>query len=448
VQTPVIDKYCIGCHNGKPRKDGKSLPDLTLKPKEARGFKIMLGRNRKCNFTPSYWTLRSYVRSTNEADIHMLLPYEFSADSAKLIRMLRKGHHNVKLPPEAWDRLITWIDLSAPYYGTWSENVGKAKVDRTRTTRKDLLKLYANIDDNPEEIFNLTTPPTAPVMPAPEKPRLDKAPKIAGWPFDAAEAKKRQAASGAKTQQTIELADGVKLVMTLIPAGEFVMGDAAGHRDETPAAVKIAKPFWMGTLEVTNAQFALFDPTHDSRIEAYPGNNFSVKVRGELVNAPDQPVCRISQTQAVAFCKWLSKKTGKKFALPTEAQWEYACRAGTASAMNFGAPGDDHSGQANLADMTCAKVWHWVHPGGSKFNDKVFASAKVGTYAPNAWGLHDMHGNVAEWTCSPYPLSTDKMAIRGGSWNDRPKNARSATRQSLRKHERAYDVGFRVIRQP
>ena len=454
VQTPVIDKYCIGCHNGKARKDDKTPPDLTTRPKETRGFRIMLGRNRKCNFTPSYWTLRSYVRSTNEADSHLLLPYEFSADSAKLIRMLRKGHHNVKLPPEAWDRLITWIDLSAPYYGTWSENVGTAKVDKYRTVRKNLLKLYANIDENPEEIFNRTSTPTSPVMPAPEKPRTAKAPKVSGWPFDAAEARRRQAAGGAKTRQTLDLGDGVKLVMTLIPAGQFVMGDADGHPDEgPPAAIKIAEPFWMGAFEVTNAQFALFDPTHDSRLEAYPGNNFSVRIRGELVNKPDQPVCRISQTQARAFCMWLDKKTGRKFALPTEAQWEYACRAGTGTPLNFGDRAADHSTHANLADMTSTKVWHWVHPGGSKFNDKAFASAPVGSYTPNAWGLHDMHGNVAEWTISPYarnakPDADSKVAIRGGSWNDRPKNARSSARQMLRTHERAYDVGFRVICKP
>ncbi len=446
VQSPVIDKYCIGCHNGEPRKDKLTPPDLTLKPKEARGFKIMLGRNRKCNFTPSYWTLRSYVRSTNEADVHMLMPHEFSADSAKLIRMLRKGHHNVKLPAEAWDRLITWIDLSAPYYGTWSEIVGKAKVDKHRTVRNELLKLYANVDDNPEEVFALTSTPTTPVMPQPEKPR-PAAPKVSGWPFDATEAKKRQAAAGGQTQRTIELADGVKLSMTLIPIGQFVMGSPSGHPDEAPAAAKISESFWIGTFEVTNAQYAAFDPTHDSRIEAYPGNNFSVKVRGELVNGPDQPVCRISQTQAAAFCKWLSKKTGKQFALPTETQWEYACRAGADTPLNFGQTDSDHSTHANLADTTCAKVWHWVHPGGSKFNDKKFASAKVGSYAPNAWGLHDMHGNVAEWTGSPYNAG-GKIAIRGGSWNDRPKNARSSIRQSLRGHERAYDVGFRVICKP
>jgi formylglycine-generating enzyme required for sulfatase activity len=235
--------------------------------------------------------------------------------------------------------------------------------------------------------------------------------------------------------------------MTLIPIGQFVMGSPSGHPDEAPAAAKISESFWIGTFEVTNAQYAAFDPTHDSRIEAYPGNNFSVKVRGELVNGPDQPVCRISQTQAAAFCKWLSKKTDKQFALPTETQWEYACRAGADTPLNFGQTDSDHSTHANLADTTCAKVWHWVHPGGSKFNDKKFASAKVGSYAPNAWGLHDMHGNVAEWTGSPYNAG-GKIAIRGGSWNDRPKNARSSIRQSLRGHERAYDVGFRVICKP
>jgi len=458
VQQPVLDKYCVGCHDGKRRDDGKTPPDLTTRPKDARSFHIMLGRNRKCNFTPSYWTLRAYVRSTNEADNHLLLPYEFSADSSRLIRMLRKGHHNVTLPPEAWDRLITWIDLSAPAYGTWSENVGTAKVDKYRTIRKDLLKLYANVDEDPELILKRTSAPVVPVMPPAETPRLTKVPRVEGWPFNASQAKQLQTRAGEQTQKTFELAPGVKLVMTLVPAGRFVMGDAAGHRDEgPPAAVEIAKPFWMGTFEVTNAQFALFDPTHDSRLEAYPGNSFSVRHRGELVNGPTQPVCRISQTQARAFCAWLSKKTSKAFDLPTEAQWEYACRAGTATPMNFGPATADHSSHANLADAASKKVWHWLQPGESTFDDKAFASTTAGSYAPNAWGLHDMHGNVAEWTRSPYrpyPVTTakltatDRVTVRGGSWNDRPANARSSVRHMLRPHERAHDVGFRVICTP
>jgi len=459
VQEPVIDKYCIGCHDGKAREDGEVVVDLTTRPKEARIFKIMLGRSRKCNFTPSYWTLRSYVRSTNEADNHLLLPYEFSADSSKLIQMLRKGHHNVELPAEAWDRLITWIDLSAPAYGTWSENVGSAKVERYRAVRNDLLKLYANVDDDPEIIFECPTTPAEPIMPLPEKPRRTTVPRISGWPFDSVEAKRRQENAAGRTRQTIDLGEGVQLEMTLIPSGEFVMGDPAGHPDEGPAAaVKIAGPFWMGTFEVTNAQFARFDPSHDSRLEAYPGNNFSVRVRGEMVNGPDQPVCRISQIQATAFCQWLSKTTGRQFTLPTEAQWEYACRAGTATPLNFGQPDADHSSHANLADVTSTNTWHWVHPGGSSFDDKAFASTNVGTYEPNRWGLYDMHGNVAEWTLSAYrrypyhakagASSTDKVVVRGGSWNDRAQNARSSFRVMYRPHERVHDVGFRVICAP
>ena len=98
-----------------------------------------------------------------------------------------------------------------------------------------------------------------------------------------------------------------------------------------------------------------------------------------------------------------------------------------------------------------------MHPGGS-FNDKAFASTDVGTYESNPWGLYDMHGNVAEWTRSPYQRdpyhaqagasSTDKVVVRGGSWNDRVINARSSFRMMYRPHERVYDVGFRVICEP
>ncbi len=456
VQRPVLDKYCIGCHNGEARKDGKNPPDLRTQPKVVKKFRIMLGRMRSCNFTPSYWTLRSYVRSTNEADNHMLLPYEFSADSSRLIRMLRKGHHNVELSPEAWDRLITWIDMSAPYYGTWTENVGSRKVEASSKIRKDLLKLYANIDDDQERITQPSEQPVKPVMPKAEEPRQTTIPHVDGWPFDATRAKELQAQTEHDAERTVDLGDGVKLDMTLIPAGQFIMGDNNGHPDETPAtAVTITEPFLMGAFEISNAQFAKFDPTHDSRLEAYPGNTFSSKVRGQMVNGPDQPVCRISQIQAQEFCRWLSKKTGKQFDLPTESQWEYACRAGTGTPLSFGLPAADHSLHANVADKSSEKVWHLLQPGESIFDDKAFASTGVGSYAPNAWGLHDMHGNVAEWTRSPYraypyPWNMelepgDKVVVRGGSWNDFTKDAHSAYRLMYRPHERVYDVGFRVV---
>ena len=296
-------------------------------------------------------------------------------------------------------------------------------------------------------------------MPRAEEPRQATTPRVDGWPFDTARAKELQAQAKHDETCDVDLGNGATLNMTLIPAGQFVIGDNRGHQDETPAtAATIAEPFLMGTFEVSNAQFAEFDPTHDSRLEAYPGNTFSTRVRGQMVNGPDQPVCRVSQIQAREFCRWLSKKTGRQFDLPTEAQWEYACRAGTDTALWFGMPGADHGAHANLADKSSQKVWHLLQPGESIFDDKAFASAEVGSYAPNPWGLHDMHGNVAEWTRSPYhayPYAWDmelkpgdKVVARGGSWNDFSKDARSAYRLMYRPHERVYDVGFRVVCKP
>ncbi len=194
--------------------------------------------------------------------------------------------------------------------------------------------------------------------------------------------------------------------------GELVLFDATKGRHEAD-----------GVIQRIPGRGRTVEPVILDNVD--PGNNFSVRVRGEMVNGPDQPVCRISQTRAVAFCSWLSKTTGRQFTLPTEAQWEYACRAGTATPLYFGRADADHSPYANLADVTNQKVWHWVHPGGSKFDDKAFACTAVGSYAPNQWGLYDMHGNVAEWTRSPY--------------------ARSSFRMMYRPHERVHDVGFRVI---
>ncbi len=137
--------------------------------------------------------------------------------------------------------------------------------------------------------------------------------------------------------------------LTRIPAGQFVMGNLAGAADERPQAkVRIEQPFWIGAMEVTNAQFAKFDPRHDSRVESK--NTYQFGIHGYPVNRPEQPVVRVSFNEAMAFCRWLSEKTGRKFSLPTEAQWEYACRAGTATPLSYGDVDADFAGFANLAD--------------------------------------------------------------------------------------------------
>jgi formylglycine-generating enzyme len=216
---------------------------------------------------------------------------------------------------------------------------------------------------------------------------------------------------------------GIKLVQ--IEPGTFVMGNgdappktladwAKRDYDESPAhKVTISKVFLMGTTEVTNAQYEKFDPEH---------KNFRGK--DGVSKTDDEPVTFVTWHQAVAFCDWLSKKEGKAYRLPTEAEWEYACRAGTETVFN---PGDKLTAeQANI---------------GLTLEGRPAASTvKVGRYKPNAWGLLDMHGNVAEWCLDwhgPYDAAeqTDPVGREDGyakiarGWSfHRPERARDAIR--------------------
>jgi formylglycine-generating enzyme required for sulfatase activity len=275
-----------------------------------------------------------------------------------------------------------------------------------------------------------------------------------------AEAERRQAAAGARKRRAIDLGGGLSIQLVLIPAGQFVMG---GPADETgaglPLPVPIAKPFWMASLETDNRTFAAFDPAHDSGLE--DKNAYQFGVRGYPANRPDQPVVRVSWEQAIAFCQWLSARTGERFTLPTEAQWEWACRAGSDTPFNFGAQAADFSKHANLADSKLSEFASdpytvdvplknptpfddWI-PKNRRFNDGALVTVAPGRYMANAWGLHDMHGNVAEWTLTEAAHGSDRRVVRGGSWRDLPERATSDFRLSYASWQRVYNLGFRVV---
>jgi formylglycine-generating enzyme required for sulfatase activity len=194
---------------------------------------------------------------------------------------------------------------------------------------------------------------------------------------------------------------------------------------------------------------------------------------GYLMDSPQLPVIRVSWQQAMAFCQWLTTRSGKKVLLPSEAQWEWACRAGTSTPMFYGDLDTDFSRYANLADASLSKLavsgvdpqpihnpdkfWDFV-PKEPRFNDGSLHLAETGHYEPNAWGLQDMLGNVAEWTLDdngPYPSevksqpteirSSGVKVVRGGSWADRPKESRASTRLDYPAWQRVYNVGFRVV---
>jgi formylglycine-generating enzyme required for sulfatase activity len=169
----------------------------------------------------------------------------------------------------------------------------------------------------------------------------------------------------------------------------------------------------------------------------------------------------------MAFCHWLSAKTGRPFTLPTEPQWEYACRAGTTTPLWYGTVDSDFSAVANVSDLSHQTIdtfgdanrpeviapWR---PAETRYDDHSRVAAPVGSYRLNPWGLADMHGNVAEWTRSeyrPYPYREDgrnagtggQRVVRGGSWYDPPARCRSAFRQTYLADQPVYDVGFRVV---
>ena len=470
---PVLDAHCVGCHNGKPRPDGKTLWDLcgTKTITDYRSVTPGTGGKRGGRFSVSYVALHRYVRRPGiESDYHMLAPMEYHADTTQLVQMLRKGHHGVQLDAEAWDRLVTWIDLNAPYHGTWTEAGWDPKAQRPR--RRELLQKHAGLDLDPEKVI-VPEPYKPTVVARAETPKPGPAPEVKGWPFDAAEAKRRQAAGGGAVTRTVDLGDGIQLTLVRIPAGEFVLGDPKGYADELPLCrARIDKPFWMGACEVSNEQFARFDPRHDSRVESK--NTYQFGVHGYPMNGPKQPVVRVSWQRVVAFCRWLSEKTGERFVLPTEAEWEWACRAGSADAFSFGAIDADYSKHANVADQKlrefasnpytvsqpltkATKYDDWI-PRDNRFNDGGLLSMPVESYQPNAWGLHNMHGNVLEWTRTtyrPYPYSAadgrdapateGSKVVRGGSWRDRPARCRSAFRLAYRPYQGVYNVGFRVV---
>ncbi|MCX7046392.1 MAG: SUMF1/EgtB/PvdO family nonheme iron enzyme [Candidatus Sumerlaeota bacterium] len=347
---PVLDRYCVSCHDGT--RAGR--PDLRSAKivKDYRGRRVsqmeidrMPPQMRKdtqgfIKYTPAYDALISYIRRVGiEDDVSLLLPGEYHADTSPLVQMLRKGHHGVELDAEAWDRIVTWIDLNGPCHGTWGAVYPIP--DGAAERRLALRKQCGGPAEDPEAIPEIKAPAADPVKlkPLPEikapaaapiKPKpLPKAgyANADGWPFFGAEAHRAQLQMDER-EKSIALGGGVMMKLVHIPAGKFVMGDLSMEPDERPLArVTIGKSFWMGVCEVTNEQFRCFDPSHDCRY--YVKRHAHPDDQGLPLNGPQQPAVRVSWEQAMAFCHWLSEREGLQVTLPTEAQWEWACRAGS-----------------------------------------------------------------------------------------------------------------------
>ncbi len=452
---PVLDKYCVGCHNGsKSNRPNFKTTDS----------------NPYSTFSSPYLNLHPYVRRNGpEGDwTAPLMPGEFHVETSELFQILRKGHHNVKLDKEAWDRLTTWVDLNLPFHGTWTEANGR--IPRNYEKRRyDLKKLYSGVDEDIESVPKMKTASTSFIKP-PSIKKPKSMPKVSGWPFNQDKANSMQKAAG-KTTMNIDLGDGVNITMKRIPSGSFTMGSNSGEDDEYPiSAVKIQKQFWMAETEISQKQYRQFKADHKN---GWYDMHYKDQVRpGYNMDKPDFPAIRVSWMEARSFCKWLSNKIGKKVSLPTEAQWEWACRAGSSSPMWFGDTQKDFSELANLADRQLKKMAvkgvdpqpirnpnQFVDfiPKAAEVDDDTMHLAPVSDYNANPWGLKNMHGNVCEWTLDnyrpyPYKSSADtkvkaktRKTVRGGSWRDRPHRATSSYRLGYPVWQRVYNVGFRIV---
>ena len=522
---PVLDHYCVACHDGADHGWGGVVPfDLrggNIVKDYATAFyynRLNLGR-----FSTSYVNLARFVRRPGlENDNDLLTPMEFNAATTELFQILRDDHYGLQLDAESWDRLITWIDMNAPYHGTWNEYAGKENAEKWDRLRREILEEYAQFQDSSEAARGEPFDPKKAgsllrtdhsVIPVSTK-RSDYLDGVLrqvangerAFP-DGGELKKRLDADSsqialqekgkrllpgaesptreewsrrpAKTDRKMdrEQADSVAMMPSELRSEESlqtVMLDEKTplYLSRLPApensSDKTSNALWMGTFEITNRQFEIFDPKHDSRVESRHG--LSHGIRGFYVNAPERPVCRVSWNEANAFCDWLSKKTGKKFRLPSAEEWETAARAGTKTLFWYGDGETDFSPYANLADQmlvefTCDMYLHqrvplnatWIDdwiPKDVRFCDDGFLSERPGLYLPNPWGLFDMQGNVAEWTSTEVSNRTGidvldqespRKMVCGGSWYDRPYRAAPGFRTSFYPWQSVFDVGFRVV---
>jgi formylglycine-generating enzyme required for sulfatase activity len=280
--------------------------------------------------------------------------------------------------------------------------------------------------------------PAAPAPPAKPQP-----PKSLTAPFDANTAKASQLSLAKVWNLPAEWTNSVGMKFRPIPAGTFLMGSASGQGDddddefddERPQhSVTLTQPFWLGVHQVTQGQWQQVMGTTPWKGQDY------------VIEGSDVPVSYVSWEDAVAFCERLSKKEGKRYRLPTEAEWEWSCRAGTTTAYSFG---DDESQLGQYA---------WFRGNAWEKNEKY--AHRVGQKRANPFGLYDVHGNVWEWCVDWYdagyyeqspdedpqgPSSGSSRVLRGGSWYNEPIRLRSSIRNGYTPDDRNFNIGCRVL---
>jgi formylglycine-generating enzyme required for sulfatase activity len=279
-------------------------------------------------------------------------------------------------------------------------------------------------------------------------------PPLAVAPFDAKAARGHQEAWAKHLGIPVFTTNKIGMKLALVPPGEFIMGSPRREPerggDETPHKVRLTKPYRISVHEVTLGQFEEF--VKDTGYQTAAENKKLSKMWKDAFaeQKPTWPVVRVTWNDAARFCEWLSKKEGRTYRLPTEAEWEYACRAGTQTAFHYGE--DLTSDRANFNGF-------FPHPfGQGKKGPSRGQPTPVGSFAANAFGLFDMHGNVWEFCADWYgaypkgeaadptgpPKGHDRV-VRSGCYEAFGRNCRSADREAIGPDDSSIRTGFRVV---
>lgn len=235
-----------------------------------------------------------------------------------------------------------------------------------------------------------------------------------------------------------------------VKGGCFDMGDSVGEGDpnERPVHEVCLSDFYLGKFEVTNAQYKKFRSMHTSG-----------KQGDKNLDKDNLPVVNVSWEDANGFAKWLSEKSGETYRLPSEAQWEYATRAGSRQSRFWGNNPDEACNYANVADLTAKKE----RPSWTSFHcdDGYLAASPVGSFQPNDFGLYDTLGNVWEWCRDVYNSEAysklpkqdpvyagqgEYRVMRGGGWSNGPLGIRNSHRVGLSPNFGHHSLGFRLVK--
>ncbi|MGI8604138.1 MAG: SUMF1/EgtB/PvdO family nonheme iron enzyme [Verrucomicrobiales bacterium] len=392
---PLLEMHCVACHNPEKLKGEYDLttPAGAFKGGETKGTGLVAFHSEKSAL---------FTSMTRPPDDDDLMP---------------PRKNGGPLTPEHVEKFRLWIEQGA----VWPDGLAPLKqreIGQDRPPNPDNLELVRKIHAG---IVAVSTERSEDTM---------------------------------KSYENIVPRTGAKYAMVPIKGGHFLMGSAANSSgckpDESPQVKVQVDPFWMGKFEVTWDEYLPFQVTPVDRYKdgAKKTPNPSDEPP-DVVSSPTAPYQEMSfgmgqdgfpaiamtEHAALKYCEWLSAQTGHFYRLPTEAEWEYACRAGTTTAYSFG---DD---PAQLTDYG----WFFDNSGEGVSNNQYH---KIGTRKPNPWGLHDMHGNVLEWVLDQYdgagykkwaagvsnpwekPVTLWGRACRGGSWDDDALNCRSAARRA------------------